>query len=84
MLRRDSLGRLIPSFDRSAAAKKGARTRLAKNPNAYSEMGKISRPTQPNTFERLKAEDPARLREIARKGGIASKAAKSNKTQSTE
>jgi hypothetical protein len=66
MTRYDKLGRKIPEFDRSAANKKGAQTRLAKDPEAFSKMGKSHRSkTGRGHFGKLKEEAPEALRRIS-------------------
>lgn len=66
MQRTDKLGRKIPDFDRSAANKKGAQTRLAKDPDTFSKMGKAHRKkTGRGYFGKLKEEDPEALRKIS-------------------
>lgn len=67
MTRLDKLGRKIPDFDRSAANKKGAKTRLAKDPDVFSKMGRAHRKqTGRGYFGKLKEESPETLRQIGR------------------
>lgn len=74
-IRHDRLGRRIPDFDRSKANKKGAQTRLSKDPEAYSKMGKARRKTTGRGhFGKLKEENPEALAEISRKAAEAKRA----------
>lgn len=72
MKKYDKLGRKIPEFDRSTANKRGAQTRLAKDPEAFSKMGKAHRKkTGRGYFGKLKEESPDTLREISQQGQAA-------------
>jgi general stress protein YciG len=71
-IRHDKLGRRIPDFDRSKANKKGAQTRLSKDPETFSKMGKARRKTTgKGYFGKLKEKDPEALSEISRKAALA-------------
>ena len=78
MNRFDKLGRRIPEFDRSAAARKGAKTKKEKyRPDKHSRDGSLgARMRTRGYFGQLKAEDPKKLTELAQKG-----AEQSNKVQ---
>lgn len=78
MQRYDKIGRRIPEFDRSAAAKKGAKTKKEKyGPDKHSRDGSLgARMRTRGYFGQLKAEDPKKLTELAKEG-----AKKSNEKQ---
>lgn len=80
MIRRDKLGRKIPDYDRSAARKRGAKTRLKHDKKAFSKMGKKGGPAStPGYFGRLALEDPEKLKEISRRAVEAKKAKRSER-----
>lgn len=80
MTKLDKLGRRIPEFDRSAAARKGAKTKKEKyGPDKHSRDGSLgARLGTRGYFGYLKAEDPEKLKELAQQG-----AKRSNKIQRT-
>lgn len=67
MKKLDKLGRKIPEFDRSAANKKGAKTRKEKSgENIYSQIGAIGgRASARGHFGKLKEENPEELKRIS-------------------
>lgn len=69
MPRYDKLGRKIPEFDRSAAGKKGAQTRLKKDPDFYSKIGYRGGKAHGRGYlGKLKEENPEELARVQAKG----------------
>lgn len=68
LIKRDSLGRRIPTFNRSEAQKKVAQERKKNDPDYYSRIGVIGGSRRVGGgFRILKAEDPEKFMEISRK-----------------
>lgn len=64
--RRDKLGRRIPDFDRSAAAKKGVKTQRRKHGSDFhAKIGRIGgKHSHQRYFAKLKEENPELLKKI--------------------
>lgn len=70
MTRYDKLGRVIPQYDRSTAAKKGAKTKLKKDPNYFAKIGAKGGKTHGRGYlGKLKEEDPEKLASITSEAG---------------
>ena len=71
-IKRDSLGRRIPEFDRSAANKKGVETQRRRDKDYYKKFAKKGgHASKGGYFQKLKETDPEALREIGRKAAQA-------------